>query len=368
MAYAGPRKNVEPTFNAQGFVIPEFFNPADFLLDVISIDHRPENERATKERVAGIVAHWAEQEKKEAGENEPDSQKVEIHEPLHQESRLTPMWIALPTILERSFRNMWRQQPVFWVRIQQTPLMGALFLLFYQRLKHGPQGGQDRIGYFQQILGSLPFVGLLNSVAIFPPERDLFFHEYNSSAAYSTATFTLATTIVEAPFTFVANLLLGLFMNLLAGLTTSPRIYFQFVASTFAVQSMGESVGIIFSAFTPSMGLSVSLVSTILSIMMQFSGLTSLSVPQWLQDLAWATPLKTAARILVINEASGLQLDCPPETIVSGECLVQNGQDLLNLFGWDDYDTGKYVGIMMACCVGWRLLAWISLMIKARGW
>jgi uncharacterized membrane protein len=111
----------------------------------------------------------------------------------------------------------------------------------------------------------LQFLGLLNSVAVFPPERDIFFHEYNSSAAYSAATFTLATTLVEAPFTFVANLvrqsprrishaklttsqLLGLLMNLLAGLTTSPRIYFQFVASTFAVQSMGE-VGS--SAFIP---------------------------------------------------------------------------------------------------------------------
>jgi len=50
------------------------------------------------------------------------------------------------------------------------------------------------------------FIGLLNSVAIFPAERDLFFHEYNSSAAYSAATFTLATTLVEVPFTFVANL------------------------------------------------------------------------------------------------------------------------------------------------------------------
>lgn len=85
-------------------------------------------------------------------------------------------------------------------------------------------------------------------------------------------------------------------MNLLAGLVSSPRIYFQFVASTFAVQSLGEvsnllflegptdhpqSVGIIFATFTPSMGLSVSLVSTALSIMMQFSGLISLSVPRW---------------------------------------------------------------------------------------
>lgn len=100
-------------------------------------------------------------------------------------------------------------------------------------------------------------------MAVFPPERDLFFHEYNSSAAYSAATFTLATTLVEVPFTFVANLvrqpsqrnfhtkltppqLFGLLMNLLAGLTTSPRIYFQFVASTFAVQSMGE---VSFSSF-----------------------------------------------------------------------------------------------------------------------
>lgn len=67
-------------------------------------------------------------------------------------------------------------------------------------------GGQDRIGFFQQTLGALPYIGLLNSVAIFPAERDLFFHEYHSSAAYSTATFTLVTTLVEAPFTFAANL------------------------------------------------------------------------------------------------------------------------------------------------------------------
>jgi hypothetical protein len=43
-------------------------------------------------------------------------------------------------------------------------------------------------------------------MAIFPAERNLFFHEYHTSAAYSTATFTLVTTLVEAPFTFVANL------------------------------------------------------------------------------------------------------------------------------------------------------------------
>lgn len=42
-------------------------------------------------------------------------------------------------------------------------------------------------------------------------------------------------------------------------------------------------------------------------------------------------PGKHLSQILV----AGLRLDCPPETIQSGECLIQNGQDLLNLFNWD---------------------------------
>lgn len=287
---------------------------------------------------------------------------------LAKESRLTPMWIAGPVLLERAFRNMWRQQPVFWVRIQQSPLMGALYLLYFQRLSKGPTGGQDRIGFFQQLLGAVPFIGLLNSVAIFPAERDVFFHEYQSSAAYSTATFTLVTTLVETPFTFIANILLALLANLVAGLTTSPRIFFEFALSTFAVQSLGESVGIIFATFTPEMGLSVSLVSTVLSIITQFSGLVSLSVPKWLQAIAWCAPIKPAARLLIINEASRLHLNCSPESIQSGACLIQTGEDMIDLFGWKDLDTNKLVGIMIACTVGWRLLAWLCVMIKMRGW
>jgi len=137
----------------------------------------------------------------------------------------------------------------------------------------------------------LQFIGLLNSVAIFPPERDIFFHEYNTSAAYSAATFTLATTLVEAPFTFVANLVRQpSHRNLHAKLTPPSavrtvneptgrthhlashllpiccfyicsseygRSEFQYL-HTGARLRLLQSVGIIFAASTPSMGLSVS--------------------------------------------------------------------------------------------------------------
>jgi ABC-2 type transporter len=105
MAYSGPRHGVESNLSAQGFNIPEYFNPADFLLDVISIDHRPEYESATRLRVDGIVAHWAKQEKA-SNKKEPRPSPDETRYSSRNESRLTPMWIALPTLLERSLRNM----------------------------------------------------------------------------------------------------------------------------------------------------------------------------------------------------------------------------------------------------------------------
>jgi ABC-type multidrug transport system permease subunit len=59
-------------------------------------------------------------------------------------------------------------------------------------------------GYF----GALPFqfVGLLNGVAIFPLDRNLFLHEYRSSASYSAVTFILAFTIVELPLQILSSL------------------------------------------------------------------------------------------------------------------------------------------------------------------
>ena len=50
------------------------------------------------------------------------------------------------------------------------------------------------------------FVGLLNNIAIFPTDRDVFMHEYQSSARYSSCTFLLAFTLVEIPLELLGSL------------------------------------------------------------------------------------------------------------------------------------------------------------------
>ncbi|CUA67200.1 hypothetical protein RSOLAG22IIIB_07262 [Rhizoctonia solani] len=367
VAYAGPRIEVGPTLASAGYPVPPLYNPADWLLDLASVDLRGDRESTTRERVTKLVRLWAESHREKQGVESKEEKEEDMREIGGQEEKFTPMWIALPLIVERMTKNLWRQQAVFWVRLQQLPFLGVLFLLFYQRLKHGPSGGQDRIGYFQEMVSPVAFVGLLNCIAIFPKDRDLYFHEYRSSAAYSEATFVIGFTLVALPMEILASLLFTVVTNIGAGMQTSPRIFFEYAFAIFALQSNGESFGIIFACITNSLGLSVSLVSTFITVLVQLSGIISVSIPTWLSDIAYATTMKYAARVISINESIGLELHCPPETIQSGECLVQNGQQLLDLLGFSkDLSTNRYLGVLIALAVGYRVFAWFFVVLKAR--
>lgn len=104
MVYAGPRHQVEPVFNLQKLRIPEHFNHADWLLDQVSVDHRIQFEQVSRDKVDRLVAFWKSYERKSQVDTERSSKAGE--EQQVKESRLTPMWIAGPVVLERSFRNM----------------------------------------------------------------------------------------------------------------------------------------------------------------------------------------------------------------------------------------------------------------------
>ena len=112
MVYTGHRDNVEPAFQLQGHTIPELFNPADFLLDVVSVDNRPQFEKESRARVNKLVKFWNNYERKridasdEEREESPQGMSLVPPQQGEVESRITPIWIAGPVVLERMIRNM----------------------------------------------------------------------------------------------------------------------------------------------------------------------------------------------------------------------------------------------------------------------
>jgi ABC-type multidrug transport system permease subunit len=138
------------------------------------------------------------------------------------------------------------------------------------------------MGIIIQTTSAVGFVGLLNSIPIYPRDKLLFLHgklgafrrikarrhltriitvfsaERQSSAAYSPLTFLLGYTLIELPNELIGAALFGLLINVGVGLQSNVRTYFEFVITIWAQISWGESVGIMFCSFSDSLGLSVS--------------------------------------------------------------------------------------------------------------
>lgn len=86
-------------------------NPADWLLDLISVHNREEHEDPSRARVQAIVESWATYERKlKDGPSFIANNQVEAQDVLESDEPAS-MPVALPVIMERMMKNMWRQKP-----------------------------------------------------------------------------------------------------------------------------------------------------------------------------------------------------------------------------------------------------------------
>jgi len=85
-------------------------------------------------------------------------------------------------------------------------------------------------------------------------------------------------------------------MNLQQG----GRRFVEFWISSWALLSVGESIGICFCALTTNGGLAVSLVSAGLTLLGQVNGIVSATVPHWLQIIAWVRQDSAVPLVLVL--------------------------------------------------------------------
>lgn len=85
----------------------EFFNPADHLLDLVSVDPRASQYDTSLERVNGLTSTWGARKNKESGE-----EHVVSNDTVKRGEGTTSMKIAFPVVLERTWKNLWRKKDV----------------------------------------------------------------------------------------------------------------------------------------------------------------------------------------------------------------------------------------------------------------
>jgi len=342
-------------FSTRGHSLPPRTNPADFLIDLACVDTREAGaEAATRATVAALTEAYAGSEEAAAGAAEAAAEVASGG--LGGMERPTPrLAVTLPLLLRRSWANLSRQPGVLASRIMQPLAFGAILACFYTRLGLDEEHSiQNRMGLLYEMM-ALVFVGMLNCIAVFPPERNLFYREC-SDGAVSAPAFMLSYTLLELPCELLAALVFAIMMCPISGLQSDAAHFFRVAYVTFCIVNCGESVGIAFCGLIYHVGFSVTLVSIFLSFWTIMAGFFQPEMPQWLQVVNYGSVLKYAGNTLAVSEFTGLTFSCaqPP-------CARPDGETVLSIYRFHPSDLTSSLWAMAACVVLYRLAAFALL-------
>ncbi|ROT38353.1 ABC transporter [Sodiomyces alkalinus F11] len=276
-----------------------------------------------------------------------------------------PFTSAAPLLIQRALINFRRQPPLLLARTMQVVGLGVVLTLFFAPLENDLISVQNRMGFVQQV-GSFYFVGMLQNVAVYPAERDVFYRE-DDDGVYSVEAFLASYTLLEIPFEIISCLIFGVLAVLAVGFPRTAEMYFVSVFCCFAIVSCGESVGIMFNTLFSHTGFAVNLTSIFLSLAQTMAGILSIDMPGFLQALNHLSPIRYAARALAPFSLRDVTFSCTEsQKLPTGECPIQTGQDVLDLYQLNA-NASVNIAALAGCAVAYRVVAWVLLrLIRSR--
>ncbi|OIW26869.1 ABC transporter [Coniochaeta ligniaria NRRL 30616] len=392
-AYAGPAREMLGYFERQGFECPRHTNPADFALDLITIDLQQEDREAeTREKVRLLIEAWTTEARHHPNdqtakprlpdieEEEPTSSKLPHSSSSTKQHTLaspaelgalvrspSPLHTSLPILLHRATINFLRQPPLLLARTMQVVGFGAVLTLFMAPIRHDVYSVQNRVGFVQQT-GALYFVGMLQNVAVYPAERDVFYREQDDGV-YGVAAFALVYTLPEIPGEVLSALLFGCLGVLAIGLPRTVDMYFVACFVCFCIVSCGESLGIMFNTlFGSHTGFAVNLTSIFLSVAQIMGGVMSIDMPELFKAFNYLSPINYAVRAFAPFSLRDVVFTCTTaQRMPDGRCPIENGMQVLQLYKLD-VDAVANVAALAGCTVVYRLVAWVLLKLVRTRW
>ncbi|KAL8707138.1 MAG: hypothetical protein Q9220_007785 [cf. Caloplaca sp. 1 TL-2023] len=360
--FSGKASDMLPHFAALGFDCPTTTNPADFALDLITVNlQHASKEAATRKKVRSLILSWHE------GQLPPQadisSQSITELDTLIRNP--TPFTTAFLILIHRSFLSLRRSPPALIARFTQVLGFAILLTLFFAPLQSDTFSIQTRLGFVQEF-AALYFVGMLQNVAVYPTEQAVFYREHTDNA-YGVSAFFLTYTLLEVPFEILTSLVFAILAVLAAGLPRTVPLFFIVAFNCFAIVNCGESVGIMFNTLFSHTGFAVNLTSVILSLANVMGGVMSLHIPAFLQAWNHLSPVKWSLGNLAPWTLRGVSFTCPDEDGCRGQ--PRTGEEVLSLYNLDTNPVTN-IAALAVCVVVYRLVAWglLAARRKRGGW
>lgn len=360
-------------FSNIGYTIPAETNSAEFFLDLINTDL--DKDGSIFRRTEDICSAWsASSNQRELAQQFDGIATVDKDKHLEHKDGRPGSWTILSVLLRRSWVKSYRDIMAYGIRIAMylglAILMGTVFL----RLK-------TEQSYIQPYTNAIFFGGAFMSfmaVAYVPAflEELHTFKQERANGLVGPLSFMASNFIIGLPFLFLIALLFSVVEYWLSNFRPEPSAFFKWVLWLFLDLVAAESLVVFVSSMFNIFVVALAVTAFANGLWMCVDGFL---VPMGILNVFWKYVfhyIDYQAYVfqgMMVNEFEQREYSCA--TLPNGKYQCQYasdindrgliaGKDVLKQFSISTGQEASWIGIMIGIIGGYRLLAYLVLVIR----
>lgn len=364
--YFGPACDAVAYFAALDFHSPTHFNPADFFLDLLSVDRRTaERESVTKARVEylgnkycqhlpliesqGGVGGRGDVEAGSNGQNGDGDLVDDSHVQLKQRDYQTSWINEFSVLCNRSVKLAFRERAANIARLMQVIFFAILLgLIWLNNARTNDSSILRSIpGILFFIVINQAFGGVFAVIFGFPLERSVVTRE-RAANTYRTSSYFLSKTFTDMPKAFFFNILFTLILYWMVGLRSTAGAFFTFAFIVFLTSFLAESLALAISILTGDAQAAAAVIPVFVIMALLFGGffINSEQLDKWISWAKYLSFVFYAFNALVKNEFNdGSQFS---------EELLSDGQ-------YNDLSIWENAAALIGILIVFRLMGYLFL-------
>lgn len=364
MVYNGSPRGCMPYLQSRGYAPPGDYNPADFLMDLVTSYDMFSEKYEVAPRQALI----------EAWDNAATLKEAEVAQAAlaaapsladpdsSLKQRPTSYMTQLKVLLQRSQKNASSQ---LFTKLNFVQCIGVSIItgLMWFQMDNDETTIQDRSGFIFFFMTYWMMNACFSGMMAFPPERLILLKE-RASGSYQLSAFFLAKTLSEAPLRLLLPSIYIVISYWMAGLNPSAGSFFGAAGTELLMALTGESIGLFIGTSFMDLEKAMVVCSLSMLLLMLVGGFFVDGIPYWLEWLKYLSVFKYGYHAC-------LQFEFPDDRSVDcdgGSFLPRCGKgadsvdgsyitDLLNVQG----SVGFNIGIIVVMLVVFRVAAYCCL-------
>ena len=338
LMYSGTAVDAVKYFGSLGFNCPEAYNPADYFLDLLSIDTRTtESEKITAEKINVIGNKWLDYSK--------DIKFTESNV-TGGLANIQLIGAGGDTDYKKIMRNStllaWRSF-VEQTRDFKTILIKSIIITFFSLLIGGifsnigddQESIQNRKGLLFFIPINLAFSTLICVTNTFPKEKNVINRERTANA-YTTLPYLASKFLIEIPLTTLPGLVYGCVVYWIVGL--NPKTFGFFLLILMFETLVATALGLGVSSLANSVEGANAIAPPFLVIGILFGGyyINIKSLPPVAEWIPYISMFRWTFQALCINEFKGLTFTCDG---YDDESCLKTGDAALTTLSFDGHSA-----------------------------